>query len=147
MNLPEASRLQLAPDLWICRILNGMWQVSGAHGHIDPRSAVQSMFPYSTQASQPGTWQTIMARRRTLSAHSGANLTSSRGEVALSNLQAFTKWVPRPKRMTRALVEENIAISLRRMDVETLDLLQFHWWDYRDTNYLDALTHLSDLRG
>ena len=65
---------------------------------------------------------------------------------ASSDLQAFTKWVPRPKRMTRALVEESIEISLRRMDVETLDLLQFHWWDYQDTNYLDALTHLSDLQ-
>ena len=71
---------------------------------------------------------------------------ASRGERALSNLQAFTKWVPRPERMTRALVAESIAVSLRRMDVETLDLLQFHWWDYHDTNYLDALTHLSDLR-
>lgn len=28
----------------------------------------------------------------------------------------------------------------------TLDLLQFHWWDYHDTNYLDALTYLSHLR-
>ena len=46
MNLPEASRLQFAPDLCICRVLNGMWQVSGAHGYIDPKSAVQSMFTY-----------------------------------------------------------------------------------------------------
>ncbi|HEV8030088.1 MAG TPA: aldo/keto reductase, partial [Stellaceae bacterium] len=27
-----------------------------------------------------------------------------------------------------------------------LDLLQFHWWDYRDNRYLDALRHLADLR-
>jgi aryl-alcohol dehydrogenase-like predicted oxidoreductase len=32
------------------------------------------------------------------------------------------------------------------MDVETLDLLQFHWWDYQDDRYLDALSHLSQLR-
>ena len=44
MNLPEASRLQFTPDLSICRILNGMWQVSGAHGYIDPKLAVQNMF-------------------------------------------------------------------------------------------------------
>jgi aryl-alcohol dehydrogenase-like predicted oxidoreductase len=48
--------------------------------------------------------------------------------------------------MTRRIVEENIARSLRRMDVPTLDLLQFHWWDYDDSNYLDALSHLAQLQ-
>ena len=32
------------------------------------------------------------------------------------------------------------------MGTECLDLLQFHWWDYRDARYLDALRHLADLR-
>ena len=61
-------------------------------------------------------------------------------------MQAFTKWVPQPGPMTRSIVEHNIAISLRRMGVDTLDLLQFHWWDYEDSAYLDALTHLAYLR-
>ena len=39
-------RYDLAPDLSICRILNGMWQVSGAHGAIDPEDAVEAMFAY-----------------------------------------------------------------------------------------------------
>ena len=37
-------------------------------------------------------------------------------------------------------------MSLRRMGVGPLDLLQFHWWDYDDNRYLDALKHLADLR-
>jgi len=37
---------QLAPDLKISRILNGMWQVAGAHGYIDPASAIESMMNY-----------------------------------------------------------------------------------------------------
>jgi aryl-alcohol dehydrogenase-like predicted oxidoreductase len=73
-------------------------------------------------------------------------LAATRGPEALTTLQAFTKWVPRPGPMTWPIVENNIAISLRRMGVETLDLLQFHWWDYEDSAYLDALTHLSHLR-
>jgi aryl-alcohol dehydrogenase-like predicted oxidoreductase len=32
------------------------------------------------------------------------------------------------------------------MQTERLDLLQFHWWDYPDPRYLDALTHLAALR-
>jgi aryl-alcohol dehydrogenase-like predicted oxidoreductase len=73
-------------------------------------------------------------------------LAATRGNAALTTIQAFTKWVPRPGPMTRAIVENNVAISLRRMGVETLDLLQFHWWDYEDSAYLEALSHLSQLR-
>ena len=46
MQLPATSRYILTPDLPICRLLNGMWQVSGAHGRIDPEAAVQEMFTY-----------------------------------------------------------------------------------------------------
>ncbi len=68
------------------------------------------------------------------------------GEAALADLQSCTKWVPRPGPMPRAVVEAAIATSRRRMAAETLDLLQFHWWDYADRRYFDALAHLADLR-
>jgi len=68
------------------------------------------------------------------------------GADRLPEIQAFTKWVPHPGRMTRHVVEDAISISLRRMGVECLDLLQFHWWDYKNDGYLDALKHLSDLQ-
>ena len=32
------------------------------------------------------------------------------------------------------------------MSVSSLDLLQFHWWDYNNPYYMDALKFLSDLR-
>lgn len=128
MNLPESSRLQFTDNLNICRILNRMWQVSGAHGQIEPRVAAQSMFDYIDAGFT--TWD--------LADHYGPaedfigefrrQLIATRGAEALSNLQAFTKWVPRPVKMTRKLVEQNIDISRKRMNVESLDLVQFHWW-------------------
>lgn len=146
MHLPESSRLQFTPDLNICRVLNGMWQVSGAHGRIEPKSAIASMFDYMDAGFT--TWD--------LADHYGPaedfigefrrKLVATRGENALSNLQAFTKWVPRPTKMTRRLVEQNIDRSLKRMGVETLDLVQFHWWEYRDKNYLDALAYMAELQ-
>ena len=145
MSLPEDSTLQFTPDLRVCRLLNGMWQVSGAHGRIDPKAAIRNMFDYFDAGFT--TWD--------LADHYGPaedfigefrrQLAATRGTEALSRLQAFTKWVPRPGRMTRKIVEDNIAVSLRRMAVDTLDLLQFHWWEYADAGYLDALTHLSQL--
>ena len=144
--LPESSRSQFTADMRICRILNGMWQVSGTHGPIDPEAAVHSMFSYLDSGLT--TWD--------LADHYGPaedfigefrrQLQTSRGVDALAQLQAFTKWVPRPGRITQELVESNVDLSLRRMDVETIDLLQFHWWDYQDESYLDALAYLSQLR-
>ncbi|MCA2676132.1 MAG: aldo/keto reductase [Microcystis sp. M054S2] len=144
--MSESRRLQFTPDLEICRILNGMWQVSGAHGSIAPQKAISSMFSYLDGGFT--TWD--------LADHYGPaedfigefrrQLVAQRGIDALNNLQAFTKWVPRPGKMTKEIVEKNIAISLRRMDVDSLDLLQFHWWDYRDKNYLDALYFLGELQ-
>ena len=146
MTLPQNSRFDLTSGLPICRILNGMWQVSGAHGAIDPDAAIPSMFDYVDAGFT--TWD--------LADHYGPaedfvgefrrRLASARGGEAVSGIQAFTKWVPRPGPMTRQVVENNIDISRRRMDMDRLDLLQFHWWDYRESAYLEALTHLSDLR-
>ena len=135
-KLPATSTFQLTSDLRICRILNGMWQVSGAHGRIDREAAIRDMFDYLDQgfttwdlADHYGPAEDFMGEFR-------RQVSALRGDVALSDLVAFTKWVPRPGPMTRAVVEDNIAISLRRMDVNLLDLLQFHWWDYQDTHRL-----------
>lgn len=146
MSLPALAYQTLAPGLTICRLLNGLWQVSGAHGHIDQAKAIAEMLDYHDAGFT--TWD--------LADHYGPaedfiglfrkKLAQERGNEALQQSQAFTKWVPRPGRMSREGVEQAIHTSLRRMGVETLDLLQFHWWDYRDMNYLDALRHLSDLQ-
>ena len=146
MSLPESSRYQFTPDMRICRILNGMWQVSGAHGRIDPQRAVEQMFVYHDAgfttwdlADHYGPAEDFIGRfRREFSARHGEN--------RLAEIQAFTKWVPHPGRMTRPVVEAAVGVSLARMGVAALDLLQFHWWDYGDRNYLDALKHLADLQ-
>ncbi len=146
MPLSLPSLYPLAPDMPIRRLLNGMWQVSGAHGRIDPQLALQDMLVYHDAGYT--TWD--------LADHYGPaedfigefrrHLLRTRGETALDEMLAFTKWVPRPGPMTRQVVESNINISLRRMAVDRLDLIQFHWWDYPDTRYLDALGHMADLR-
>lgn len=146
MNLPESSRLQFTDDLNICRILNGMWQVSGAHGRIDPKTAVQSMFDYMDAGFTTWDLADHYGPAEDLIGEFRRQLIATRGSEALSHLQAFTKWVPRPAKMTKKLVEQNIDISRSRMNVETLDLIQFHWWEYQNKNYLDALNYMTELQ-
>ncbi|MBF2028025.1 MAG: aldo/keto reductase [Oscillatoriales cyanobacterium C42_A2020_001] len=146
MPLPSSAYLQFAPDLQICRILNGMWQVSGAHGRIDPKAAVAMMFQYVDAGFTTWDLADHYGPAEDLIGEFRRQLKATRGEQALSQIQAFTKWVPRPGKMTRQIVEDNINISLRRMDTPTLDLMQFHWWEYGDRNYLDALKYMADLQ-
>src|SRR3954467_14318700 len=111
--LTESAYLSLQPDLRVCRALNGMWQVSGAHGLIDPRAALGAMISLHDEGFT--TWDLadhygpaedfIGAFRR--------ELASSRGEEVLRSIQAFTKWVPNPGPMTRSVVDRAVATSLR----------------------------------
>lgn len=41
---------------------------------------------------------------------------------------SLTKWVPPPVKMTNSYVRDSINVSRKRMDVESLDMLQFHWY-------------------
>jgi aryl-alcohol dehydrogenase-like predicted oxidoreductase len=143
--LPPESTYPFTPDLPICRLLNGLWQVSGGHGRIDPAAASDEMLRYHDAglttwdlADHYGPAEDFIGQfRQRLAARSGPQ--------ALEQMQAFTKWVPTPGPMTRQIVERAVDVSRRRMDTETLDLLQFHWWEYRDLRYLDALEHLAAL--
>ena len=46
MNAVPVPLYRLRNGLRVCRILNGMWQVSGAHGPIDRQRAAREMLTY-----------------------------------------------------------------------------------------------------
>src|SRR2546428_982003 len=144
--MASLERFALAPDLTICRTLNGLGQVSGPHGRMKREKALESLaahieagFTTWDLADHYGPAEDFVGEFR-------RRYAAERGKPALAQLQFCTKWVPRPGPMPSAVVEAAIATSRRRMATETLDLLQFHWWDYADRRYFDALAHLADLR-
>ena len=128
----------LGNDLEICRILNGMWQVAGGHGQIDSQLAIQDMEKYQKLGFT--TWDLADIYGPAESLIGDFNKKSE------YNFQAFTKFVPNPGPMSNSIVTYYIEESLKKMNVKCIDLLQFHWWDYQDSSYLDALQHLSKLQ-
>ena len=128
----------LLGNLEICRILNGMWQVAGGHGQIDSESAVTDMEKY--QDSGFTTWDLadIYGPAESL-------IGKFRDKVG-NNFQALTKFVPNPGPMSNSIVSYYIDQSLEKMKTDCIDLLQFHWWDYSDSSYLDAMNNLSKLQ-
>ena len=137
---------QLAPDLTICRILNGMWQVAGGHGYVDHELAIADMMRYHDAGFTTWDLADIYGPAEDFIGEFRRRLLTLKGREELDRIQSLTKWVPQPGRITRSIVNENIERSLRRMSVSSLDLLQFHWWDYNNPYYMDALKYLSDLR-
>lgn len=140
--MPQSQTIQLAPNLQICRILNGMWQVAGGHGQINIDSAISEMLEY--HRSGFSTWD--MADIYGPAEEFIGKLRKILDENELSKMQALTKFVPNTGPMSRSIVEHYIDQSIQRMNVKSIDVLQFHWWDYNDTSYLDALHHLTKLR-
>lgn len=137
---------QLTPDLKISRILNGLWQVAGGHGDIDYESAISEMISYHDSGFTTWDMADIYGPAEVYFGEFMKRLEKQRGKEELAKIQAFTKFVPNPGPMTRSIVEHHIEKSISRMNVKSIDLLQFHWWDYNDTRYVDALYHLSKLQ-
>lgn len=136
---------KLAPDLEICRILNGMWQVAGGHGDINRNAAISEMFSYHDSGFTTWDMADIYGPAEEYFGEFRKRLEKQRGVGELDKIQAFTKFVPDLRPMSRPFVESCIEKSIHRMNLSSIDLLQFHWWDYNDTRYVDALYHLSNL--
>uniref|UniRef100_A0A7N0TL95 NADP-dependent oxidoreductase domain-containing protein n=1 Tax=Kalanchoe fedtschenkoi TaxID=63787 RepID=A0A7N0TL95_KALFE len=130
----------------ICRVINGMWQTSGGGGKIERDSAVDSMLKYADAGLNTFDMADIYGPAEDLYGIFINRVRRERPPEYLEKVRGLTKWVPPPVKMTSAYVRNNIDISRKRMDVATLDMLQFHWWDYSNDGYLDALKHLTDLK-
>lgn len=133
---------ELTPNLKICRILNGMWQVAGGHGSIDPQVALDEMVKYHYAGFTTWDLADIYGPAEDFIGAFRHKLL----EQEQQNVQALTKWVPEPQKITQQIAKASVERSLNRMGVSSLDLVQFHWWDYNNPCYIDALKHLSDLR-
>ncbi|XP_057744421.1 flagellar radial spoke protein 5 isoform X1 [Arachis stenosperma] len=133
-------------SLHICRVLNGMWQTSGGWGRIDRDDAVNAMLRYADAGLSTFDMADHYGPAEDLYGIFINRVRRERPPEFLEKVRGLTKWVPPPVKMTRSFVSDSINVSRKRMDVDSLDMLQFHWWDYSNPGYLDALKHLTDLK-
>nr|XP_025654960.1 flagellar radial spoke protein 5 isoform X2 [Arachis hypogaea] len=137
----------------ICRVVNGMWQTSGGWGRIERDGAVDAMLRYADSGLTTFDMADIYGPAEDLYGIFINRVRRERPPEFLEKVRghfitycSLTKWVPPPVKMTRSFVSDSINVSRKRMDVDSLDMLQFHWWDYSNPGYLDALKHLTDLK-
>lgn len=133
-------------SLDISRVLNGMWQTSGGWGRIDRDDAVEAMLRYADAGLSTFDMADHYGPAEDLYGIFINRVRRERPPEFLDGIRGLTKWVPPPVKMTSSYVRECINVSRKRMDVASLDMLQFHWWDYSNSGYIDALKHLTDLK-
>lgn len=139
MNL----KTQLAPDLEISRIITGLWQVADLERDykiLDPVKAAKDMEPFVKagltsfdMADHYGSSEIITGTFKN---------TNPLGD----QVQLFTKWVPKPGKISRDDVRSAVNLALDRMQQSSIDLMQFHAWHYPDATWIDGLSYLNELK-
>ena len=61
-------------------------------------------------------------------------------------MQLLTKWVPEPGAISRNQVQQALDRARKRLQVDVIDLLQFHAWNYADPSWLDGLFYLQEFK-
>ncbi len=138
-------RVEIAPGYSISSIINGCWQLAAGHGGNQTTEA--EVFNRFAELVDAGFTSFDCADIYTgVEALLGRFI---RRLDAKDRIQVHTKFVPdldSLESLDRAAVEAVIDRSLRRLGVERLDLVQFHWWDYAVPGYMEALDTLARLR-
>lgn len=139
IDIPTTS---LAEDLQTSKIITGPWQIADMERdgkELDPDATARAMQPYLEaglttfdMADHYGSAEVISGRFRQ--------------QVGPGRVQLLTKWVPESGKSSKEKVRAAVQRALDRMQVEQLDLLQYHAWNYADPAWLDDLFWLRELR-
>jgi len=137
-----SERIDLGPGLSISRVITGMWQIADLERdgkERDPRDMARFMTAYE----EAGLTSYDMADH-----YGAAEIISGifGKEFAKSPFQFMTKWVPAPGPVTRSMVREAVEQAIIRLQIDRLDMMQFHAWNYADPRWLDGLFFLDELR-
>ncbi|HWI17110.1 MAG TPA: aldo/keto reductase [Vicinamibacterales bacterium] len=135
------QRTKLAPGLEISRVLTGLWQLADMERDgraLDLDRTADAMQPYA----DAGLTTFDMADHYG-SAELVAGIFRSR---RTGTAQCLTKWVPKPGRVSAADVRAAVERALERLQATSIDLLQYHAWNYADPSWIETLFHLQDLK-
>jgi aryl-alcohol dehydrogenase-like predicted oxidoreductase len=135
-------RVELAPGYSISRVIKGGWQLALGHSNVPPREEAHRDMAAFVDAG--------------LTTFDCADIYTGVEELIGSftpppdrGVQVHTKYVPDlailetvDLAVTRAIIER----SRTRLRSASLDLVQFHWWDYAVDRYVETGLHLERLK-
>ena len=143
------EQAELRPGIAISRVIRGNWQLAGGHGTVDAAAALDALEAAFDAGLTTFDCADIYTGVEALIGAFRARLIAQRGVEAAHALKVHTKLVPDLDRLatvSKSYLEGIVDESLRRLGVERLDLVQFHWWDYAVPGAVEALVWLDEIR-
>lgn len=143
------QRISIAPSYEISRVIRGGWQLAGGHGAIDDETAIEDMVAFADAGITTFDCADIYTGVEDLIGRFRLRYRDIQGQAALDRIRVHTKFVPDLgvlPTITKAYVEGVIDTSRKRLAMERLDLVQFHWWDYEMPAWLETLGWLKELQ-
>jgi aryl-alcohol dehydrogenase-like predicted oxidoreductase/enamine deaminase RidA (YjgF/YER057c/UK114 family) len=146
---PRVERCEIAPGLSLSRVLTGLWQIADMErgGHtLDLGTAASAMEAYVHLGFTTFDMADHYGSAEDVAGHLMLRLGAAGQGPSREGVQLFTKWVPKPGRVSPEDVRAAVERSLDRLKVSRVDLLQFHAWRFSDPSWLDCLFCLQDLK-
>ena len=134
---------KLASDLEIARVITGLWQVADLERNNIKLDATKAATTLASYADAGFTTFDMADHYGSAEEIAGALKKS----YTKKPTQLLTKWVPKPGAVSKDDVRQAVLLAQNRMNVKTIDLMQFHAWNYADPRWLDCLFWLQELKG
>ncbi len=143
--------VELAPGYRVSRLLKGGWQLSEGHGRTAGTAdeAVDDMIAFADAGITGFDCADIYTGVEALIGRFRERYRRERGQEALDRIKIHTKFVPdwsALARVDRGYVEATIDRSRQRLGQDRLDLVQFHWWNYREPRLVETAHWLVELQ-
>lgn len=138
------ERTLLAPGLEISRLVCGLWQVADIEKDgttIDPEQGADALQAYAQAGFDTFDMADHYGSAEIITGH-----LLKRFPAGATKPRAFTKWCPEPGPMSRDVVRRGVEERLQRLQVDKVDLLQFHWWTFEHPAWLDALHEMQAMK-
>jgi len=145
------QRFQLAENYTISRVINGCWQLSEGHnlkGTLDTNDIMRAFHLLVEKGFTTFDCADIYTGVEEFLGQFVLQLKKN-SAFSAEDIQIHTKFVPDADILNEVdfkYTEKIIDRSLKRLNRDVLDLVQFHWWDYEVPGYLDVAGYLSKLK-
>lgn len=146
------DKVKLDINYQISPVIKGGWQLSSGHSlnkTIDEITAVTDTLKFIESGITTLDFGDIYTGVEELVGKAIVELTKKYGDQGRNQVQLHTKYVPNEADLDNfncSDVHKIVNRSLVRLGVETVDLVQFHWWKYEAKYYLAALEELFNLK-
>jgi aryl-alcohol dehydrogenase-like predicted oxidoreductase len=146
------EKQELLPGYQISPVIKGGWQLSAGHSldrKIEEESAVNDTVAFIEAGISTLDFGDIYIGVEELVGKALVRLKDRYGASAREMVQLHTKYVPNENALADFDISDVKTIvdrSLSRLGIEQVDLVQFHWWKYEESRYIDAMAELFKLK-